>query len=437
MCNKFKKIIAAALIFFILAAGLYVYFTIPIRIGELSVPEIPKQLYMNTKLSFEQINSDRKKLIESVENIHPYFRLQKDMEAYQQEKEEYIQRTSSEMTVEDFALATGAYLSFFGDGHTGIVWNENTYLKIPWEFYDGKLYLRKDGKRSDIYAVLVGGQQVEKILEQVEKLCPVENEMTKQTRFADLASGRNLLLSTGVESSNGKIYVLFSDGVERRFSFHVQSRQSDDTTKKDLNTCFINDNIFVVDFNSCIDDEELHAIAEKLKKAIANGTSKVIIDVRGNGGGNSAACERLINAMDMKVPEYDIVIRFSEEAAKQNGSLRKTGSIKMNGSDKEKNNPNIDLVVLCDKYTYSSANMLLVWVRDGGLGTIIGEPSSGVPSHYGDIIYFVLENSKLYGSVSHKMFTRPDESNQERVLQPDIVTESEEALEVAMEYLKR
>ena len=131
------------------------------------------------------------------------------------------------------------------------------------------------------------------------------------------------------------------------------------------------------------------------------------------------------------------MIRFSEEAAKQNGYLRKTGSIKMNGSDKEKNNPNIDLVVLCDKYTYSSANMLLVWVRDGGLGTIIGEPSSGVPSHYGDIIYFVLENSKLYGSVSHKMFTRPDESNQERVLQPDIVTESEEALEVAMEYLRR
>lgn len=436
MSNKSIKIIVFAVLSFILAIGLYVYFTMPIRIRDLSIPDMLNQLSMNKQLSFEQVHSDRDQVIEAVENIHPYFILQDDMTAYQYEKNEFIKKTSREMTVGEFALATGEYLGFFEDGHTIIVWNENAYLKIPWEFYDGKLYLRKDGKRSDIYAVLVGGQQVTKILEQVEKLCPVENEITKQTRFSDFASGRNLLLSTGVESSNEKVYVLFSDGVERSFSFHVQPRQSVDTTKKDINTCFLNDNIFVVDFNSCIDDEELLAIVEQLKKSIENGISKVIIDARGNGGGNSVACERLLNAMDMEVPEYDMVIRFSEEAAKQNGYLRKKGSIKMNGSDKGKNNPNIDLVVLCDKYTYSSANMLLVWVRDGGLGTIIGEPSSGVPSHYGDIIYFVLENSKLYGCISHKKFTRPDKSNQERVLQPDIITKPDEALEAAVVYLK-
>ena len=436
MSIKLKRITAIAILLIVLAS-LYAYFTMPIYVRDFNMPEIPKQLSMDKKLSSEQVRSDREKVIKSVENVHPFFLLQDVMNAYQQEKEKYIQSTSGEMTVGEFALATGDYLSFFEDGHTKISWNENAYLKIPWDFHDGKLYLRKDGTRSDIYAVSVGGQHISHILEQVEKLCPVENEMTKQTKFADYAAGRNLLLSAGVIFSNEKVLIMFSDGVERRFSFHVQPRQSTGTKKEGVNTCFIDDNIFVIDFNSCIDDEELHTLAEKLAKAVESGISKVIIDVRGNGGGNSAACKRLLEAMGMESPEYGGILRFSEEAANQNGYLRKEGSIKTKGTFEGKSNPNIDLVVLCDKYTYSSANMLLVWVRDGGLGTIIGEPSSGVPSHYGDIIYFVLDNSKLYGSISHKMFIRPDETNQERVLQPDIVTEPDEALDAAMEYLKR
>ena len=260
--------------------------------------------------------------------------------------------------------------------------------------------------------------------------------MTKPARFANYARGRNLLLNAGVELTDEKVLVTFSDGIERRFSFSTPVRTSVKTGKTAVNTYSLEDDIFIVDFNSCVDDEELHMVAEELKKAVENGISKVILDVRGNGGGNSAACERLLNAMGMETPEYSTVIRFSEEAARQNGYLRKDGSIEMKGSFEGKTNPKVDLAVLCDKYTYSSANMLLVWVRDGGLGTIIGEPSAGVPSHYGDIIYYVLENSKLYGGISHKIFTRPDETNEENVLQPDIVTAPDEAMETAKEYLK-
>ena len=57
-------------------------------------------------------------------------------------------------------------------------------------------------------------------------------------------------------------------------------------------------------------------------------------------------------------------------------------------------------------------------------------------SEYGDIIYCVLENSKLYGTISHKKFTRPDEDNLEKVLQSDIVTASDEAMDVAMKFLQ-
>jgi hypothetical protein len=59
-----------------------------------------------------------------------------------------------------------------------------------------------------------------------------------------------------------------------------------------------------------------------------------------------------------------------------------------------------------------------------------------MPNAYGDILYFFLPNSHIYGTVSHKQFIRPDETNNERMLVPDIQTSSEEAYDVAVEYLK-
>jgi len=78
---------------------------------------------------------------------------------------------------------------------------------------------------------------------------------------------------------------------------------------------------------------------------------------------------------------------------------------------------------------------MCIYVRDGKLGTLIGEPSSNMPNAYGDILYFVLPNSHLYGTVSHKQFIRPDETNNERMLVPEIQTTSEDAYDAAVKYL--
>ncbi|MBQ7775542.1 MAG: hypothetical protein IJ379_06440 [Lachnospiraceae bacterium] len=153
----------------------------------------------------------------------------------------------------------------------------------------------------------------------------------------------------------------------------------------------------------------------------------------GNGGGDSDACERLLNAMGMEAPKYDILLRYSEEA----GYLRKSGThhYKPSIGAVGKKNEKVNLVVLCDRYTFSSATMLLVYVRDGGLGTIIGEPSSNQPNNYGEICNISLTNTHLYASVSHKKFIRPDADNKERMLIPDIETVPEEAYKVAVEFL--
>ena len=219
------------------------------------------------------------------------------------------------------------------------------------------------------------------------------------------------------------------------YGFYNPSKEVDTSDEYSGNSWYMDGEIFVVDFNVCEDNDELKTIASELSKKIKEGCNKVIIDVRENGGGNSQACTRLLKAMEMKAPEYDMVIRYSKAAKEQRGYLRDNGMYRWNAKSDGKVNENVDLVVLCDRYTFSSATMMCVFTRDGKLGTIIGEPSSNMPSAYGDIIYFSLPNSHLYGSVSHKQFIRPDEENKERMLIPDIQTSAEDAYDEAVEYL--
>ena len=101
-----------------------------------------------------------------------------------------------------------------------------------------------------------------------------------------------------------------------------------------------------------------------------------------------------------------------------------------------KNNESIDLVVLTNERTFSSATMLAVYVKDGGLGTIIGTPSVNAPSSYGDILYYKMPKTGLEVTISYKKFLRPDTEADQRILLPDIITDYyDDALETAIDYL--
>ena len=70
--------------------------------------------------------------------------------------------------------------------------------------------------------------------------------------------------------------------------------------------------------------------------------NKVIIDVRGNPGGDSRTCEKLLKILGMKVPEYSMYLRYSPKAAAQNGYKKTSGHYYHKGSVKKaKKNPKI------------------------------------------------------------------------------------------------
>ncbi len=443
---KKKKILiplACILLALLVLAVLLLNFKPPIMFN-INYPELPEELAVDTLLTSEQVREDRDKMIESVENIHPFFLLEEDLSGYEIAKEKYINVTGGEMTVGDFRIATAEYLCFFGDGHTGAKWYEDKFLDISWKYQEDGLYLipgdETAATRNNLRIETIGGIDTKDIFAQIDRIRPAENEIAHLQNYENFAGGENILLSVGAEINDDKVVVIFADGSSQEYSlidpYANMTEASSDSGNVTLNSWYMQEDVFVVDFNVCEVNDELESIAEQMEDAVKNGTTKFIIDARGNGGGNSDACVLLLNALGMKTPQYDMFTRYSEEAAKQNGYIWKSGYVCYEGRDTGKVNDSIELVVLCDRVTFSSATMLLVFVRDGELGTIIGEPSSNMPSAYGDIIYFTLDNSHVWGTISHKQFIRPDADNKERMLIPDIRTESGDALETAFSYLK-
>ena len=433
--SKLKFILGIAILILV-AIGLGIYFFVPVSFWMKGI-SMPEPLAADMVLTKEQVMEDRDLAIACMEETHPYFILEENHTEYEAAKQKYIETASLEMSVRDFQAATAEYICFFQDGHTALRWSEEEYVDVRSTYQDGKTYVVENGTITDVYIKEYGGVEVTAIYDAIDCMFPAENEMAQAINRYNYVDGKNFLSFIGAEIMDDQIEVVFSDGTAGMYGFYNPSEEADTSNEYYGNSCYMDGEIFVVDFNVCEDDDELKEIASELSKKIKEGCNKVIIDVRGNGGGNSLACTRLLEAMGMKAPQYDMVIRYSKAAKEQRGYLRSSGMYRWNAKSDGKANENVNLVVLCDRYTFSSATMMCVFTRDGNLGTIIGEPSSNMPSAYGDILYFSLPNSHLYGSVSHKQFIRPDEDNKERMLVPDIETSAEDAYDIAVEYLTK
>ena len=436
MKKKRWKIILSTIVLLLALFTGYIYFCIPIQLNG-NYPEGLKPLSPDTLLTKEQVIEDRTQAIKFIEDVHPYFALEKDQSAYATALQKYMNATETEMYVSDFQAATAEYLCFFADGHTHIWWDEEAYLLLEQIYQDGKTYLAEGNSITDIWITEIGSVDIDTIYETINRVFPAENDMAVAINRNKYIIGKNLLTLAGAQIVDNHVTITFSDGSSDEYTFYQLEQSPIHPYEWQPNSWHMEDDIFVVDFHECVDDDNLKEIASELENAIRQGCTKVIIDVRGNGGGNSNACVRLLNAMGMEPPQYDIFIRYSPEAKEQLGYLRKNGTFRHHAAGDGKPNEAIELVVLSDRYTFSSATMLCVFVKDGNLGTLIGEPSSNMPSNYGDILYLSLPNSHLFGCVSHKQFIRPNGDTKSRQLLPDIQTSADEAYKEAIAYLHK
>ncbi len=433
MKKRFVAILSILLLF-LLAAGIAVY-SFPVSVGGKRVKR-PDALPGDTLLTVEQVQADRQQLIDYVESVHPFFIDGSDQSMYRAAKETFLSETNSAMTVNEFMCLISRYLTVLGDGHTKLSWQYGDEVAIYHSYRNGQMHFADETGVTELFITAVDDVPMEQILATIASLFPAENEMAVAKNYDYYFTSSNLLRVAGVDIDKDTFTVALSDGSIRECTWFAPAAAADDPSAEPWgNKARWDGDVFVVEFVECADDANLKAIARELKQAVHNGCTKVIIDARGNGGGSSNACERLLNAMGMKAPSYGALVRFSPAAKEQLGYLRSAGSVTMKPDSRARQNKNVDLVVLCDRYTYSSATMLCVYVRDGMLGTLIGEASSNMPNHYGNLTSVALGNSRLYATVSHSRFLRPSGETESRMVVPDIETSSKEAYQAAMDFL--
>ncbi len=159
------------------------------------------------------------------------------------------------------------------------------------------------------------------------------------------------------------------------------------------------------------------------------GIKNVAVDLRNNGGGSSLVGNEFIRYLPMeKYKDFasDLRMGFIKVPAP-------AGEIK-NNQDKE-NQFSGNVYVITSVRSFSAAMDFAMYIKDNGMGLIVGEASGNRPDSYGDVVSFRLPESKLYMQISWKKWYRIDETKAHDFIEPDIPCDADEALNVLCEHL--
>ncbi|MDX5474559.1 MAG: S41 family peptidase [Bacillaceae bacterium] len=182
--------------------------------------------------------------------------------------------------------------------------------------------------------------------------------------------------------------------------------------------------------SQCIVSEEYEkSVTDFFKNVIEQNINKVVLDLRDNGGGNSQVMYPFLQHLPAKfIREFEVQLKYSEEASNQNGYEQKSGKEayagRLHKNVIKEPTFNGDLYVLVNNGTFSAATDFATIIHDNSIGVVEGEPTGGAPSAFGDLILVDVPNSKLILAVSHKEFLRPNKSFlNDHTLHPNILIE--------------
>jgi len=166
-------------------------------------------------------------------------------------------------------------------------------------------------------------------------------------------------------------------------------------------------------------DAEERKIDEVFRQIQERHAAELILDVRGNGGGNSLMGDyifsylyarkfRMFSGGSIKVSP-DILARDGANMAKYQSNEGHVVAMHI----REENHPrrtalfNGKTWLLVDNGTFSSAASFAALFRDYAAGTIVGYETGGLPTTFGDLFVVKLSHSGITCTVSHKQFLPP------------------------------
>lgn len=379
---------------------------------------------LNAVLTYEQAEEDLAFMYDAVKKNHPCYldgsELYKTFDiAYEKAKEKL--RGYDIITVRDLWETGAEMYCSLEDGHTLIT------------FYNSKQILESE-KLSDGEIISVDGIERSELLSKFRYFFPCEPQVDF---YADYMLDEALKLESwntllGVDTSDGITIVIGTEtGIETlECTFgYSEAMPSDDSVTADeafYSYEFYDDKSSAVfKLDKCeLTDGYKSALESFFKEVNEKGITRVAVDLRENGGGNSMVINEFMKYIDIE--SYCVfggnIVRTGEKLIENKAYVEKNKKSKYAFSG--------ELYVLTSNYTFSSGMDFAVTISDNKIGKVIGEIPGNMPTSYGDKLFFQPPNSKLLCNVSYKKFYRVDRNKDDIPLIPDIESDEKDALDI-------
>ena len=322
-------------------------------------------------------------------HIDPYFKINEA--DFQQSVIELADQTPN-LNDEQIIVEMMRIVASIGDGHTRTYPQANpvNFVSLPLEMMwldDGLIvtasspeYIQAVGAK----VIQIGDHPIEEVYEAVKPLIPADNDMQLLNESPALISmpailyGLNLIpqkdrvtfgfedqdgsqfnLELGPASSESEPFVSIYERVGIQTPLYEQDRQSFYWYRR-----LPESNAVYVQYNVCNEqkDKPFQSFVNEVFELVdSDPETRLVLDVRFNGGGNEA-----------------ILFPFIE-AIKARPSLNTTGR----------------LFVIIGRGTYSSALQNAISLSLETNAILVGEPTGGKPNHYGEVRSFRLPNVGL------------------------------------------
>ncbi|MCK5116656.1 MAG: hypothetical protein KAR44_08650 [Candidatus Aegiribacteria sp.] len=427
------------------------------------------------KYTKSELIQDLDFMVKTMEEVHPdlYFYFEKNraislLEEVKQSLHDGFDRI-------DFYTQAARFVRNFSDGHTSVYTPSEEYSKyrdasgllLPFnvDCSSGEIVILKSFSKEHHSShgktiTSINGISSESLLDSMVSLLSFERREMSLTCLSS-SFGKLLFLLYG-PCNTFSITLRNSQNTEEVNISGVSNEVIKENSNQDPNekeapyefTINKEENYALLDFREFVDLSSFKKLIREMFEQIEiNDVSKVIVDIRKNGGGNSWLTEefasyitdkpfRQFSGTDFKVSKqirkyYPVMMKhftsfpMSLVPAKY---LYRTpwekgiGDIVSSEAKVKKHKPKQPfftgrVIVLISAYTFSSATGFATAIKDNALGTIIGTPTGGFPSSHGDSFPFTLPNTYLQCGVSHKFFVRPNGNRTPEPLYPDFLIE--------------
>lgn len=362
--------------------------------------------------------------------------------------------------IKDLARLLHQQAASFGDGHTSLRWPEPAdvppeptvrYPNAVLEYRNGHFFVAASTEQSIVSKELVAIDGTPVVVALRTVLDHVSGE-TLPCRVHDFTRRQSFWwwLSEAMDSGDSQSLTVLDEAgaplivqlptLDRATFAALEERaraERSGARRHEGELRFIGDDVACFTYRAFIlSDSEKARITDTFATIRARGVQRLVLDMRGNGGGNSAMADHIFSYLH---PEPFRVfskyrVKLSAEALTAEPGLLQyrdlegmviTWDMTEERPEVPENSYRGAVCLLVDHGTFSSATAFAAMFRDYAVGEIIGYETGGVPTTFGDVLTYSLDHSGIPYGVSYKQFfpPHPRPGDDEHGVIPDVTAD--------------